>query len=109
VPAGPQLDYAELMASVKQSNALIKSQAGMMRFLMPTFAGIQMQFPRGQAAAARITSGQGERTVSADANGLLHLPLDEALVRANAQVKLFWHICRLRALDREAGHAGTFA
>ena len=62
VPAGPQLDYAELVASVKQSDALIKSQAGMMCFLMPTFAGIQMQFPRGHAATARITSGQGERT-----------------------------------------------
>ncbi len=88
VPAGLQLDYAALMGSVKQGNALMKSQGGMMRFMLPTFVGIGMQFPRGQAATARIQSKLGDKTVNADANGVLKLALDESLLAANAQVTL---------------------
>ena len=88
VPAGLQLDYAGLMASVQQGNALMKSQGGMMRFMLPTFVGIGMHYPRGQAATARIKSALGEKTVSTDANGQLRLPFDPALLGANAQVTL---------------------
>lgn len=88
VPAGLQFDYSSLMASVKQVNALIKSQAGMMRFLMPTFVGIELRYAPGRAAAAYIRSGQEERTISADAAGVLRLPLEESWLRSNAQVTL---------------------
>lgn len=88
VPAGLQFDYAALMASVQQGNALMKSQGGMMRFMLPTFVGIGLHYPRGQAASARIHSRLGDKTVNADANGVLRLALDESLLGANAQVTL---------------------
>lgn len=88
VPGGVQFDYAGLMASVRQCNDLIKTQAGMMRFMLPTFVGIQMRYPRGQAATAHIRTAGGEKTVTPDADGLLRLPLDEALLRAGAQLTL---------------------
>lgn len=88
VPAGLQFDYTELMGSVPQSNALIKAQAGLMRFMMPTFVGLSMQFPRGEAASARILSRQGGTTIAADGNGVLRLTLDEALLAENPRVTL---------------------
>ena len=88
VPAGTQFGYAALMAGVKQSNALIKEQAGMLRFLAPTFTGIELRYPRGQAATVRIGSARGESTIAADPRGILRIMLDENLVAANAQVSL---------------------
>ena len=88
VPAGVQFDYAALMASVQQGNALMKSQGGMMRFMLPTFVGIGLHYPRGQAASVRIQSRLGDKTFSADANGVLNLALDESLLAANAHVTL---------------------
>jgi len=88
LPAGTRFDYASLMASVRQSNALVKSQGGLLRFMMPTFVGITLLYPVGQAASATIHAAQGEHTVSADAKGVLRLPLDEALLTSGAQVTL---------------------
>lgn len=84
VPAGTQFGYAALMAGVRQSNVLLKEQAGMMRFFLPNFTGIEIRFARGQAASARI----GSAVVAADARGVLRLELDERLIAANAQVSL---------------------
>lgn len=86
LPAGLQFDYATLMASVGQSNALIKSQAGLMRFLFPRFSGLALHF--GKPASVQITSKDGVKTYNADASGALLLPLDEAMLKANAQVAL---------------------
>jgi hypothetical protein len=88
LPPGTRFDYAALMASVRQSNALVKSHAGWLRFMMPTFAGLSLVYPAGQAASATIHTAQGQHTVSADAQGVLRLPLDEALMRSHAQVSL---------------------
>ncbi len=88
IPSGTQFDYAALMASVRQSNALVKSQAGMLRFMMPTFVGIGLHYPRGQPASATIRSRLGENIVNADAQGVLLLPTDAALLNAKAQVVL---------------------
>lgn len=88
IPAGTQFAYAALMSSVKQSNALMRSQGVLSRFMLPTFAGIALQYTPGQAASATIRSGRGERTVSTDARGVLTLPADEALAGAQAQVTL---------------------
>ena len=87
VPAMPEntrLDYASLMAGVPQVNALIKSQAGMLRFMMPTLVGITLQFPK----ASRATVLLGTTRVAADANGLVKLHLDKALLAANVPVVL---------------------
>jgi hypothetical protein len=88
VPPGTRFGYAALMAGVRQSNALVKEQGGMMRFLMPTFSGIELRYPPGQAASALIVSARGEAVVAADAQGALRLKLDESLAAANAEVIL---------------------
>lgn len=88
LPSGTQFEYATLMASVRQSNALVKSQGGLLRFMLPTFVGITLQYPAGQAASATIRGSHGERVVGADADGILRLPLDEALLKSRAQVIL---------------------
>lgn len=85
VPKRVQLDYASLMAAVPQANALIKSQAGMLRFLMPTMVGITLKFPKESHASVSVGSG---KSVDADANGVVKLKLDKALLTANVPVTL---------------------
>lgn len=88
LPPGTRFDYATLMAGVRQGNALVKSQGGLLRFMLPTFVGITLLYPAGQAASATIHAAEGERSVSADAKGMLRLPLDAALLASGAQVTL---------------------
>jgi hypothetical protein len=87
IPAMPQtlqFDYASLMGSVPQVNAIIKSQAGMLRFMMPTLVGVTLQFPKASHATVLL----GTTRIAADANGLVKLPLDKALLAANVPVVL---------------------
>lgn len=87
VPAMPEntkLDYASLMGGVPQVNALIKSQAGMLRFMMPTLVGITLQFPKASHATVLL----GTTRIAADTNGLVKLRLDKVLLAANVPVVL---------------------
>lgn len=84
LPDQLQSDYATLMGGVKQSNALVKSQAGMLRFLFPTFVGLTLRFPKSSLATLSI----GGRRLAVDADGTLRLPLDDALLSENARVVL---------------------
>jgi hypothetical protein len=88
MPQGKQLDYASLMGGVPQVNALIKSQAGMLRFLMPTLVGIVLKFPKEAHASVSFGTGDGAKRVTADANGVLKLTLDKAMLAANVPVTL---------------------
>jgi len=91
VPAMPQkvqFSYASLMDSVPQVNALIKSQAGMLRFLMPTLVGVKLQFPKASHATVSLATADGVKRLEADANGVVKLPLDKALLTANVPVTL---------------------
>lgn len=88
LPSGTQFDYATLMTSVRQSNALMKAHGGLMRFMLPTFVGVSLHYPAGKTASATIRSSQGERIVSTDAGGVLRLPVDEGLLKGRAQVTL---------------------
>jgi len=85
LPKRTQLDYASLMGPVPQANALIKSQAGVLRFMMPTMVGITLQFPK--TAHASVSVG-GSKPVDADAKGVVTLRLDKALMAANVPVTL---------------------
>jgi len=88
LPQKLQFSYASLMDSVPQVNALIKSQAGMLRFLMPTLVGVTLQFPKGSPATVSLTTADGIKHFTADANGVIKLPLDKALLTANVPVTL---------------------
>jgi hypothetical protein len=83
-PHSTQLDYASLMGGVPQVNAIIKAQAGMLRFMLPTLVGITLHFPKESHATVAL----GETRVAADANGLVMLRLDKALLAANVPVTL---------------------
>jgi hypothetical protein len=88
LPRQTQLSYASLMGSVPQVNALIKSQAGVMRFLMPTMVGIRLAFPKESHATLTINAVSGVKLLAADANGVVKVPFDRALFAANAPVTL---------------------
>ncbi len=83
-PQRTQLDYASLMGGVPQVNAIIKAQAGMLRFMMPTLVGVTLQFPKESHASVAL----GATRIAADANGTVKLRLDQALLAANVPVTL---------------------
>jgi hypothetical protein len=88
LPQKLQFSYASLMDSVPQVNALIKSQAGMLRFLMPNLVGVKLQFPKASHATVSLATADGIKRLAADANGVIKLPLDQALLTANVPVTL---------------------
>jgi hypothetical protein len=83
-PQGTQLDYASLMGGVQQINAIIKAQAGVLRFMLPTLVGITLRFPKESHATVAL----GATRVAADASGLVKLRLDKSLLAANVPVTL---------------------
>jgi hypothetical protein len=88
LPSGLQFDYAALMASVGQGNALLKSQAGIMRIMLPTFVGLELRFAKLHQATVQIATREGVMKLSANAGGVLRLPLALGLMNANARVTL---------------------
>ncbi|WP_332877724.1 DUF2987 domain-containing protein [Massilia sp. S19_KUP03_FR1] len=84
MPQRTQFDYASLMGGVAQVNALIKAQAGMLRFLMPDLVGVKLQFRKESHATVVL----GATRIAADANGLVKLRLDKSLLAANVPVTL---------------------
>lgn len=84
LPPNTRLDYVSLMGGVAQINAIIKEQAGVLRFVLPTLVGVTLQFPKESHASVAL----GETRVAADASGLVKLRLDKALLAANVPVTL---------------------
>jgi hypothetical protein len=87
-PAGTSFPLADLMASVSQANKLIKAQAGFLGFAAPTMKAVRLVYPAGAPWTARFTAPGVERTITADAQGRLRIPRDEALEAAGARVEL---------------------
>lgn len=88
MPQGTHTDYANLMGGVPQVNALIKSQAGMLRFMMPTITGVTVKFPKGSHSTILLATAGGVIRMTADASGLVKLQLNQALLAANVPVTL---------------------
>ncbi|MBV8634028.1 MAG: DUF2987 domain-containing protein [Burkholderiaceae bacterium] len=82
------LSYADLMASVPQWNALLKEKAGMLRFMLPTFNGIDIHFAKPAGQTLQVMAKGGARTYTADARGEIKLKLDDALMQGNPEVLL---------------------
>lgn len=87
-PEALQLNYAELMASVPQWNALIKEQAGVLRFMLPKFNAILLHFPKAAQQTIQVIAKDGTKTYMTDSKGELKLKLDEALQKENPKVML---------------------
>jgi hypothetical protein len=88
LPDGLRFSYASLMTSVRQMNAMMRAGAGPMRFFMPTFSGVELQFPATAAPTLELQTRDGVRQLRADAQSRIRLKLDEALLAANAQILL---------------------
>jgi hypothetical protein len=88
VPDSLEFDYAYLMASVTQWNHLIKEYAGMLRFLAPTFTGVEIQFAKAAHQSVQLMTKTGPKFFTADDKGYIDLKLDESLVKENPQLVL---------------------
>lgn len=77
VPEGTQWNYATLMGSVGQGNALIKKYAGMLSVFAPKMAKVDLVFAK--PAQLKI----GAKTMATDARNKISVPLDEAMMKEN--------------------------
>ena len=87
-PESLQLNYAELMASVPQWNALIKEQAGVLRFVLPKFNAILLHFSKSTQQSVQVIGKDGTKIYATDSKGELKLKWDEALQKENPKVVL---------------------
>lgn len=87
-PDASQLPYAELMGAVPQWNALIKEQAGVLRFMLPKFNALDIHFSKGSRASVQVMAKDGTKTFTADASGELKIKLNEAWMQENPSVVL---------------------
>jgi hypothetical protein len=80
------VSYKEMMAGVPEWNALIKEQAGLLRFMLPKFNAIEIHYAQPAKQTVQIMSKGGAKTLTADADGDIKLKLDEALQVENPQL-----------------------
>ncbi len=85
---GLRFNYANVMASVKQMNSLMKANSGMMSFFMPKFIGIEFQFGKPAQQTVQILAKSGVKKLAVDAKGAVQLQVDEALLAENPVVVL---------------------
>lgn len=83
MPEGLQVDYSNLMGSVTQWNSLIKEYAGMLRFLAPTFTGVDFHFAKAAHQSVQVMTRSGPKTFTADDKGDVVMKLDETLMKEN--------------------------
>ena len=70
---------AEVARPIDQSNALIKSKAGMMSFMFPTAKRFMLRFPAGSVTTVTV----GSTTFRPDKDGRVFVAIDDALRKAN--------------------------
>lgn len=83
VPDTLQTNYISLMASVKQWNNLMKEYAGMLRFMAPTFTGVEFHYTKPAQQSVQIMTKSGPKVFTANAKGDIDLALDESLMKEN--------------------------
>lgn len=86
LPEATQFSYADLTAGIGQANALIKSQAGVLSLFMPKLNGVLVRFAKPGQQTLKIATKAGVQTLASDANGLIKLKLDMALLAENPPV-----------------------
>ena len=86
LPETTQFSYADLTAGIGQGNALIKSQAGVLSLFMPKLNGVLVRFAKPGQQTLKIATKAGVQTLASDANGLIKLKLDAALLAENPLV-----------------------
>lgn len=85
-PQATQFSYEALMGGVAQANALIRSQAGVMRMFVPKMNGVLVRFAKPGPHTLTIASKGGPKTLTTDAKGLIAMKLDDAMLAENPVV-----------------------
>ncbi len=85
---GLRFNYANVMASVKQMNSLMKANSGLMSFFMPKFIGIEFQFGKPAQQYVQILAKNGAKKIAVDAKGAVQLQIDESLIAENPAIVL---------------------
>lgn len=88
LPEAQKFAYADLMAGVKQTNAIIKAKAGLLSMLAPKMNGVVVRFAKPAQQTLQIASKDGVKTLTADAAGVIKLKLEDSLFTENPQVGL---------------------
>lgn len=81
-----ELHYADLMRSVTQMNAFIKSQAGLMSLFAPTVHSLHFRCQPQAECALTAHLPEGPKTYVPDASGRITLKLSKALMKANPRL-----------------------
>lgn len=88
VPAGPSMAYVDLTGGIAQFNALIKAKAGAFSFMFPKFNAVVLRFAKPAQQTLQIQAKEGIRTITADAKGVITIPMDDKLFVENPKVLL---------------------
>lgn len=88
IPAGPGMAYVDLTGGIPQFNALIKAKAGAFSFMFPKFNAVVLRFEKPAQQTLQILAKEGNRTLTADTQGVITIPLDEKLFAENPKVLL---------------------
>jgi hypothetical protein len=88
VPDGLQFAYASLMESIDQCNAMIKSQALIVRIFMPKFIGVKMSFAKANQPLAKILSSKNSTVLTTDDVGDIFFRIENELLNEKAQILL---------------------
>lgn len=79
LPPTTTTTYGRLMESLPLMERIVKQQAGMMSFMVPSLKGVDLTYAAGTIQTAVIGTGASGKTLRSDAQGHLRMPLDPAL------------------------------
>ena len=86
IPAGPSMAYVDLTGGIAQFNALIKAKAGVFSFMFPKLNAVVLRFAKPAQQTLQILAKEGSRTLTADAKGVITIPMDDKLFAENPKV-----------------------
>ncbi len=97
VPSANSFPYARLSDGIADAIKLMKAQASGPSPAEPVVKSVLILFPKSGArkATVEIRAAGKKRVLTADANGLVRVPIDSALVAENPEVKLSERPARL--------------
>lgn len=75
LPLQRELAAADLRASVEAINAVIREEAGLMRFLAPKIEGVQVRLASPEGFATVTSGAGGQRRIEGDGSGVLRIPV----------------------------------
>lgn len=82
LPPTTSTSYGRLMECLPVMERLVKEQAGMMRFMVPSLKGVDLIYAGDRLQTATVGTGTSAKTWRSDAQGRLRMPFDADLPAA---------------------------